>query len=211
MTDLSLVIPVYNEEQNLPLLFDAIQQALGPLTRSWEVVFVDDGSRDGSVNVLETLAARDPEHVRVVAFRRNFGQTAAMAAGFDAATGRVVIPMDGDLQNDPADIPLLMAKIEEGYDVVSGWRKDRQDAAISRKVPSMIAAVSRTRALPGPANRTMNAAPPVPAGQAPRLRSIRGGDLAGLCNEIRLAKERFPVGYLALCLRCRCNRRFQRA
>lgn len=139
MTDLSLVIPVYNEEQNLPLLFDAIQQALGPLTRSWEVVFVDDGSRDGSVNVLETLAARDPEHVRVVAFRRNFGQTAAISAGVDYSTGDTIVLLDADLQNDPADIPMLLAKLDEGYDLVSGWRKDRKDNRLTRTLPSNLA------------------------------------------------------------------------
>ncbi len=139
MPELSLVVPVYNEEQNLPLLFDAIRAALEPLGRAWEVVFVDDGSRDGSVRALEGLFARDPLHVRVIEFRRNFGQTAAVAAGIDHARGGVIILLDADLQNDPADIPMLLAKLDEGYDLVSGWRKHRKDNAFTRAIPSQIA------------------------------------------------------------------------
>lgn len=137
--DLSLVIPVYNEEENLPILFNAVHQALDPLGKSWEVVFVDDGSCDGSLNVLRQLAQDDPLHVRVVVFRRNFGQTAAIAAGIDHARGEILVLLDADMQNDPADIPMLLEKLDEGYDVVSGWRKNRQDNALTRTLPSRIA------------------------------------------------------------------------
>src|SRR5258706_6329763 len=136
---LSLVVPVYNEEENLPFLHDAIQQVMNGMDKAWEVIFVDDGSRDKSLAVMERLVKQDPEHVRVVVFRRNFGQTAAITAGVDYALGSTIILMDGDLQNDPADIPLLLAKLDEGYDVVSGWRKDRQDNAIKRNAPSIMA------------------------------------------------------------------------
>ena len=139
MTDLSLVIPVYNEEESLCLLFDTIQQALKPLERAWEVIFVDDGSRDKSLDVLQTLVEKDPEHVRLVVFRRNFGQTAAISAGVDYAQGEIIILLDADLQNDPGDIPLLLAKLDEGYDLVSGWRKDRQDNRLTRTIPSNLA------------------------------------------------------------------------
>jgi len=139
MTDLSLVIPVYNEEENLCPLFDAIQQALGSMERAWEVVFVDDGSRDKSLGVLESLAEKDPEHVRVVVFRRNFGQTAAIAAGIDHSQGDIIVLLDSDLQNDPADIPALLTKLDEGYDLVSGWRKDRKDNRFTRTIPSNLA------------------------------------------------------------------------
>jgi glycosyltransferase involved in cell wall biosynthesis len=139
MPYLSLVVPVYNEEENLPLLFDAVHKVLDPLQQSWELILVDDGSRDKSFNVLKELAAMDPEHIRVVVFRRNFGQTAAIAAGIDHATGEIVILLDADLQNDPADIPMLLAKLDEGYDVVSGWRKDRKDTFITRTLPSNMA------------------------------------------------------------------------
>ncbi len=136
---LSIVIPVYNEQENLPLLFDALQQTLDQLPHSWEAIFVDDGSQDESLNILRQLVERDPQHMRVIAFRRNFGQTAAIAAGIDHATGDIVILLDADLQNDPADIPLLLAKLEEGYDVVSGWRKNRQDNPLTRTIPSRLA------------------------------------------------------------------------
>ncbi len=134
--DLSLVVPVYNEEENLPLLFDAIHRVMDALDHTWELILVDDGSRDQSIAVLNDLAAKDPQHVRVVVFRRNFGQTAAIAAGIDYATGEVVILLDADMQNDPTDIPLLLAKLDEGYDVVSGWRKDRKDTYLTRTLPS---------------------------------------------------------------------------
>lgn len=139
MTELSLVVPVYNEEENLPLLHEAIQQALTSIGKAWEVIFVDDGSRDKSLSVLETLVRQDPEHVRVVVFRRNFGQTAAITAGVDYALGDTIILLDADMQNDPADIPLLLAKLDEGYDLVSGWRKDRQDNRFTRTLPSNLA------------------------------------------------------------------------
>jgi glycosyltransferase involved in cell wall biosynthesis len=139
MTDLSLVIPVYNEKDNLPLLMDAITTALTPLNRTWEVIFVDDGSTDGSLEVLTALAEKRPEHVRVVVFRRNFGQTAAIAAGIDHAEGSIIVLLDADLQNDPADIPMLLAKLDEGYDLVSGWRKDRKDNRLTRTIPSNLA------------------------------------------------------------------------
>ena len=137
--DLSLVIPVYNEEENLQPLFEAVHAALDPLPQSWEMVLVDDGSSDGSLGVLRSLVDRDPAHVRVIAFRRNFGQTAAIAAGIDHSSGETVVLLDADLQNDPADIPLLLAKLDEGYDVVSGWRKDRQDTYLTRTLPSNLA------------------------------------------------------------------------
>ena len=134
--DLSLVIPVYNEEKNLPHLFEAIYAVLPPMNKAWEVILVNDGSRDRSLDVLREYAVKDPEHVRVVAFRRNFGQTAAIAAGIDYASGETIVLLDADLQNDPADIPMLLAKLDEGYDLVSGWRKDRKDNAITRNLPS---------------------------------------------------------------------------
>ena len=136
--DLSIVVPIYNEEENILPLYERITTALAATVIRYELILVDDGSSDASFSRLAQVAAQD-EHVKVIRFRRNFGQTAAMAAGFDAAAGQVIVPMDGDLQNDPEDIPRLMAKIEEGYDVVSGWRKDRQDTFINRKLPSMIA------------------------------------------------------------------------
>ncbi len=137
--NLSLIIPVYNEEKNLPLLLDSIQQALRPIVGSWEVIFVDDGSRDRSFDVLSSLVEKDPEHVRVLSFRRNFGQTAAIAAGLDHACGETIVLLDADMQNDPADIPMLLAKLDEGYDLVSGWRKDRKDNRLTRTIPSNVA------------------------------------------------------------------------
>src|SRR5215211_5858102 len=137
--NLSLIIPVYNEEENLSLLYAAIDQALFPLKNAWEVIFVDDGSRDKSFDVLTSLVERDPEHVRVLSFRRNFGQTAAIAAGLDHACGDIIVLLDADMQNDPADIPMLLAKLDEGYDLVSGWRKDRKDNRLTRTLPSNLA------------------------------------------------------------------------
>src|SRR6266540_7169978 len=139
MLPLSLIVPVYNEEENLPLLIDAICNALEPLKKDWEVIFVDDGSRDHSLDVLENLVEKDPKHVRVVVFRRNFGQTAAIEAGIDHSRGDTIVLLDADLQNDPADIPMLLAKLDEGYDLVSGWRKDRQDNKLTRTLPSNMA------------------------------------------------------------------------
>ena len=136
--DVSVFLPVFNEEPNLLPLHAKLNEALKALGRSAEIVYVDDGSSDGSLKILRELAEMDPR-VRVVALRRNYGQTAAMAAGIDAATGKVLIPMDADLQNDPADITRLLDKLDEGYDVVSGWRKNRKDKMVTRKIPSMIA------------------------------------------------------------------------
>lgn len=136
--DLSLIIPVYNEEESIPHLFGAIRSALEPLKLDWEVIFVEDGSRDSSLEALRDLATNDPAHVRVIAFRRNFGQTAAIVAGIDHATGKTIVLLDADLQNDPADIPVLLAKLDEGYDLVSGWRKDRRDGLV-RRLPSRMA------------------------------------------------------------------------
>lgn len=136
--DISIFLPVLNEEPNLRPLHEKLDAALRQLGRTAEIVYVDDGSTDGSLAILRELAQLDGR-VRVVALRRNYGQTAAMSAGIDAAQGRVLIPMDADLQNDPADISRLLAKLDEGYDVVSGWRKDRQDKLITRKIPSMLA------------------------------------------------------------------------
>jgi len=135
---LSILIPVYNEEENLELLYDEIVAVADAHSLDLEMVFVDDGSSDTSWTVLEQLAARD-ERVRCVRFRRNFGQTAGLAAAIDHATGDILIPMDADLQNDPADIPRMLEKLDEGYDVVSGWRRDRKDKMVSRRLPSMIA------------------------------------------------------------------------
>jgi glycosyltransferase involved in cell wall biosynthesis len=136
--EISVFLPVFDEEPNLVLLHEKLDVALRALGRPAEIIYVDDGSTDGSLNVLRQLARLD-KRVRVVALRRNYGQTAAMAAGIDAASGDVLIPMDADMQNDPADIVRLLDKLDEGYDVVSGWRKNRQDKLITRKIPSMIA------------------------------------------------------------------------
>lgn len=136
--EISVFLPVYNEEPNLRPLHAKLDQALTALDRSAEIIYVDDGSTDGTLDILRSLAQLD-DRVRIVALKRNYGQTAAMAAGIDAARGAVLIPMDADLQNDPADIIRLLDKLDEGYDVVSGWRKNRQDKAITRKFPSMLA------------------------------------------------------------------------
>src|ERR1043166_3844271 len=131
--DISVFLPVFNEEPNLRPLHEKLNQALAQLGRTAEIICVDDGSSDGSLNVLREIAAND-SRVRVIALRRNYGQTPAMAAGIHAARGRVLIPMDADLQNDPADIARLLDKIDEGYDVVSGWRKNRKDRSEERRV-----------------------------------------------------------------------------
>src|SRR5215208_3266636 len=136
--DVSVFLPVFNEEPNLLPLHAKLDEALKSLGRSAEIIYVDDGSSDGSLRILREIAQLD-RRVRVVALRRNYGQTAAMAAGIDAAKGKVLIPMDADLQNDPADIARLLHKLDEGYDVVSGWRKNRKDKMVTRKIPSMIA------------------------------------------------------------------------
>jgi len=135
---LSVVVPIYNEEESIGLLYASILEVCEGGQQDYEIIFIDDGSRDNSFSELEALHQKDP-HVKVIRFRKNYGQTAAMAAGFRAARGDVVVSMDGDLQNDPVDIPRLLEKLEEGYDVVCGWRKDRKDKLISRKIPSRIA------------------------------------------------------------------------
>lgn len=136
---LSVVVPLYNEEGSLPHLIEQLLAALRPLGRSFEIVLVDDGSRDGTAAVLRDHVDRVPELVAVL-LRRNYGQTAAMAAGFDASRGEVIVTLDGDLQNDPADIPLLLERLENGQlDLVSGWRHQRQDNRISRLLPSLLA------------------------------------------------------------------------
>ena len=136
--EISIVVPIYNEQDNVEAVYSAISSALRAMGCSYEIIMVDDGSSDRSYSVLSRLASEDAA-LKVIRFRRNFGQTAAMSAGFDSARGDIIIPMDGDLQNDPADIPRLIEKINEGYDVVSGWRRDRKDTFITRKIPSMIA------------------------------------------------------------------------
>jgi glycosyltransferase involved in cell wall biosynthesis len=136
---LSVVVPVYNEEESLGRLHDEISAGLKGIKGGYEVILVDDGSRDRSFEICRELNRKDPEHIRAIRFRRNFGQTAAMAAGFHAARGQVVACLDADLQNDPADIPRMLEEMEKGYDVVSGWRADRKDKFISRRLPSMIA------------------------------------------------------------------------
>ncbi|EKO41061.1 MAG: glycosyl transferase [Solidesulfovibrio magneticus str. Maddingley MBC34] len=135
---LSIIIPLYNEEDNIEPLYAKLDTVLGSLGHPYEVILVNDGSTDDTRGRIDTVAGRD-ERVRVVHLRRNFGQTPAMMAGIDAARGDILIPMDGDLQNDPADIPKLLAKLDEGYDVVSGWRKDRKDNPIKRNLPSRMA------------------------------------------------------------------------
>jgi glycosyltransferase involved in cell wall biosynthesis len=134
----SIIIPVYNEEQSVPDLYQELRVILDREPWEGEIIMVDDGSTDQSAGVIARLAERDPR-IRLVRFARNFGQTAAILAGIDHATGEVLIPMDADLQNDPEDIPRLLSKVGEGYDVVSGWRKDRQDRFWSRRVPSILA------------------------------------------------------------------------
>ena len=136
--DLSVVVPLYHEEESLPHLVEQLLAALRPSGERFELVLVNDGSSDRTAEVLERLSRDIPELVGVL-LRKNYGQTAAMAAGFDVAQGEVIVSLDGDLQNDPADIPMLLAKLREGYDLVSGWRHQRQDAALQRKLPSKIA------------------------------------------------------------------------
>jgi glycosyltransferase involved in cell wall biosynthesis len=136
--DVSIVIPVYNEAENIAALLQELQVAVRPVPGSKEIVVVDDGSTDGTAAVLEHLCEQEPS-LTVIRLSRNFGQTAALAAGMAHAAGGVVITLDGDLQNDPADIPRLIAKLEEGYDLVTGWRVDRQDAFVTRRLPSVLA------------------------------------------------------------------------
>lgn len=135
---ISIVIPVYNEEESIPLLYRRVCNACDPLGKPYEIIFVDDGSRDGTFGLLRGIHQQDGR-VRVIRFRKNYGQTPAMAAGFEFAQGKIIVSMDGDLQNDPADIPRLLAKLEEGYDVVCGWRKVRRDKLWTRRIPSVVA------------------------------------------------------------------------
>lgn len=141
----SVVIPVYNEKENIQRLNASLLGVLKTLDRPFEIIYVDDGSSDGTFSILQNICA-ESHYVKAIRFRRNFGQTAAMAAGFEYAKGATIVAMDGDLQNDPADIPGLLAKLEEGYDVVNGWRKDRKDKFLSRRIPSIIANIIIGRA-----------------------------------------------------------------
>ncbi len=135
---LSVVIPAYNEEENIPLLYEKLKRVLDELGKGYEVIFIDDGSEDKTFQILRNIAQKDGK-IKVIRFRRNYGQTAAMYAGFEHARGEVIVTIDADLQNDPEDIPVLLTKIEEGYDIVSGWRKERKDPFLSRRLPSRVA------------------------------------------------------------------------
>ncbi len=137
--DLSVLVPVYNEVDNVVPLHEELDRVLSTSGLRYELIFVDDGSRDGTAAKLRAIHQADPDHVRVAFLRRNCGQTAALSAALDLARGNILVPMDGDRQNDPADIPRLLAKVDEGFDVVSGWRKNRQDTLVTRKIPSQIA------------------------------------------------------------------------
>jgi len=136
--ELSVVVPINNEERNLPILHEEITDVLQAFGRSYEILFIDDGSTDKSFEVMSSLHD-DDVRVRVIRFRKNFGQTAAMAAGFDHARASIIVTLDGDLQNDPRDIPVLVNRLEQGFDIVAGWRKDRQDPYLSRRLPSYMA------------------------------------------------------------------------
>ncbi len=135
---ISVTVPICNEAGNIRALYERVCETLETVGRPWELIFVNDGSSDGSEEILDEIAAKNT-HVKVIHFRRNFGQTAAMMAGFEFAKGDVIIPMDGDLQNDPADIPKLLEALDSGFDVCSGWRKDRKDNAVKRNLPSIMA------------------------------------------------------------------------
>lgn len=135
---ISVVIPVYNEEENIPGLYGRVKEVLESLGREWELILVDDGSKDDSFALMCSISRDDPK-VKVVKLRRNYGQTAALSAGFDQAQGEVIVTLDADLQNDPADIPRLLTKLDEGYDIVSGWRKSRKDPTVTRILPSLVA------------------------------------------------------------------------
>jgi len=137
-TRISIIIPIFNEEGNIEQLYEELLKVMGKNPYNFEIILVNDGSTDSSRQKLDAIAEQD-RNVKIIHFKRNFGQTAAMMAGIDATSGDILIPMDGDLQNDPSDIPRLLEKLDEGYDVVSGWRKDRKDASIKRNLPSKIA------------------------------------------------------------------------
>lgn len=138
MPELSLIIPIFDEERNVEPLYLQLKSTLDSLGRTYEIIFVDDGSRDGSFGVLKAVSQQD-KAVRIIRFGRNYGQTAALAAGFKYARGDILVTMDGDLQNDPRDIPHLLNKMREGYDIVSGWRKKRKDPLFTKKIPSWVA------------------------------------------------------------------------
>jgi len=135
---ISVLIPVFNEEENISPLYEKLTSVLNRIGKDYEVIFIDDGSSDGTLSLLRPICKKDPR-IKFISFSRNFGQTSALSAGIDFSKGKIIIPMDGDLQNDPEDIPSLLQKIEEGNDVVSGWRKDRKDAFLNRRLPSIIA------------------------------------------------------------------------
>ncbi|WP_373653505.1 glycosyltransferase family 2 protein [Schlesneria sp. DSM 10557] len=145
----SVIVPIYNEADNIPLLYEAVTKVMRQLARPYELILVNDGSKDGSAQRLEQLALKDAA-VKVIEFRKNYGQTAAMEAGMQAASMENVVLLDGDLQNDPTDIPMMLEKLDEGYDLVHGWRKNRQDAFLNRKLPSRIAnwLISRVTGFP---------------------------------------------------------------
>jgi len=136
--DMSIVIPAYNEEKNIQILYSSLKNVLNCLAKTYEIIFAEDGSIDNTFNILQSLYEKD-RTLKIIKLRKNFGQTLALAAGIDLARGDIIITMDADLQNDPADIPRLLSKLDEGYDIVSGWRKDRKDKAITRKIPSKMA------------------------------------------------------------------------
>jgi glycosyltransferase involved in cell wall biosynthesis len=136
--DLSIIVPLYNEEESVTPMYDAIVQSVDRMDVDYEILFVDDGSKDDTVPIASKLAAKD-KRLRIIKFRRNYGQTPAMAAGIDNASGDILVTMDGDLQNDPDDIPMLVEKLNEGFDIVVGWRHKRQDKLITRKIPSKVA------------------------------------------------------------------------
>ncbi|ODS35026.1 glycosyl transferase [Candidatus Altiarchaeales archaeon WOR_SM1_SCG] len=136
-TEVSIVIPVLNEEKNIPILYLELKKVMDALDKNYEIIFIDDGSTDKTFNILKELREKDKK-VKIIKFRKNFGQTSAIQAGFDHAKGDVLIITDGDLQNDPADIPKLLEKLDEGFDVVSGWRADRKDPFFTKKIPSKI-------------------------------------------------------------------------
>ncbi len=136
--DVSVVVPLYNEEESINFLYDSITNVMIGLNRRYEIIFVDDGSSDETFELAKAIHEKD-SNLKVIKFRKNYGQTPAMQAGFDHAKGRIIVSMDGDLQNDPKDIPKFLEKIEEGYDIVWGWRKNRKDKVVTRKIPSKIA------------------------------------------------------------------------
>ncbi len=135
---ISVIIPVFNEEENISPLYERLTTVLNRIRKDYEVIFIDDGSSDSTLSLLRSISKKDP-HIKFLSFSRNFGQTAALSAGIDFSKGEIIIPMDGDLQNDPEDIPVLLQKIDDGFDVVSGWRMDRKDPFLKRRLPSIIA------------------------------------------------------------------------